>query len=109
MTDENNPSKESESNTLTKEKTQPPRMWKVILHNDDYTTMEFVIHVLMKFFNKNSDQAHALMLKVHHEDLAIVGVFTHEIAESKTAKVNNYSKSKGHPLKCSMEPCEDEN
>lgn len=89
-----------------KTKLQPPKMYKVLLHNDDYTTMEFVIHVLTKFFSKNYDEAHAVMLKVHHDGVGICGIYTYEVAESKSSKVNKYSKGKGHPLKCTLEACE---
>ncbi len=87
-------------------KVEEPKMYKVMLHNDDYTTMEFVIHVLMKFFNKNYDDAHGVMLKVHHEGVGLCGIYTFEVAESKSAKVNKYSRGKGHPLKSSIEPCD---
>lgn len=87
-------------------KLEPPKMYKVLIHNDDYTSMEFVIHVLMKFFSKNYDEANAIMLKVHHEGIGLCGIFTYEVAESKSAKVNRYSRGKGHPLKSSIEPCE---
>lgn len=92
--------------TVDKVKVEPPKKYKVLLHNDDYTTMEFVIHVLMKFFKKNYDEAHAVMLKVHHDGLGICGIYTFEVAESKSSKVNRYAKGKGHPLKSSIEPCE---
>lgn len=85
---------------------QQPKMYKVMLHNDDYTTMEFVIHVLQKFFAKNYDQAHAIMLKVHHDGVGLCGIYTFEVAESKSSKVNKYSRGKGHPLKSSIEACE---
>jgi ATP-dependent Clp protease adaptor protein ClpS len=83
-----------------------PPMYKVLMHNDDYSTMEFVIHVLTKFFGKNYDEAHSIMLSVHQEGVGICGIYTFEVAESKAAKVNKYSKAKGHPLKCSFEPCD---
>lgn len=89
-------------------KVKKPSMYKVLLHNDDYTTMEFVIHVLQKFFAKTYDQSHAIMLKVHHDGIGICGIYTHEVAESKTSKVNKYSRGKGHPLKCTYEPCDNE-
>lgn len=89
-----------------KTKLLPPKMYKVLLHNDDYSTMEFVIHVLMKFFSKNYDEAHAVMLKIHHDGMGLCGIFTYEVAESKSAKVNSYSRGKGHPLKTSFEPCD---
>lgn len=94
--------------TAERIKIKKPTMYKVLLHNDDYTTMEFVIHVLQKFFTKGYDEAYAVMLKVHHDGIGICGIYTHEVAESKTSKVNKYSRSKGHPLKCTFEPCDDE-
>jgi len=95
--------------TIDDVKLQPPKKYKVLLHNDDYTTMEFVIHVLIKFFKKTYDEAHAIMLKVHHDGVGICGIYTFEVAESKSSKVNKYSKGKGHPLKSSIEPCDNEN
>lgn len=89
-----------------KTKVEPPKMYKVVMHNDDYTTMEFVIHVLMKFFGKNYDQAHAIMLKIHHDGVGLCGIYTYEVAESKSSKVNSYSRGKGHPLKSSIEACD---
>lgn len=89
-----------------KVKAKEPEMYKVIIHNDDYTTMEFVIHVLMKFFSKSYDESHAIMLKIHNDGVGICGIYTFEVAESKSAKVNRYSRAKGHPLKCSIEPCD---
>lgn len=89
-----------------KTKIEQPKMYKVLLHNDDYTTMEFVIHVLQKFFQKNYDEAHAVMLKVHHDGAGICGIYTHEVAESKSSKVNKYSRNKGHPLKSTIEACD---
>lgn len=87
-------------------KLEQPKMYKVLMHNDDYTTMEFVIHTLMKFFGKNYDEAHGIMLKVHHDGIGMCGIYTFEVAESKSAKVNKYSRGKGHPLKTSIEPCD---
>ena len=89
-----------------KEELQQPKMYKVLMHNDDYTTMEFVIHVLMKFFRKSYEESHAIMLKVHHDGVGICGIFTFEVAESKSKKVNKYSRGKGHPLKSTIEPCD---
>jgi ATP-dependent Clp protease adaptor protein ClpS len=92
--------------TIRKEKVQPPRMYKVLMHNDDYTTMEFVILVLQKFFNKNHAESQAIMLEVHTRGFGICGIFTYEVAESKAAKVVKYARENGHPLKCTTEPCE---
>lgn len=89
-----------------KTKIEEPKMYKVVLHNDDYTSMEFVIHVLMKFFGKNYDEAHSVMLRVHNDGIGVCGIYTFEVAESKSAKVNRYSRGKGHPLKSSIEPCD---
>lgn len=85
---------------------EEPKMYKVLLHNDDYTSMEFVIHVLMKFFGKNYDDSHAIMLRVHSDGIGICGIYTFEVAESKSEKVNRYSRGKGHPLKSSIEACD---
>jgi ATP-dependent Clp protease adaptor protein ClpS len=106
----NDPNKNEEGQTgvavAQKTKLQPPKMYKVLMHNDDYTTMEFVVHILQKFFNKNNNEAHAIMLEVHTRGFGICGIFTHEVAESKVSKVTKYAKEHGHPLKCSMEPNE---
>ncbi len=105
---DNETNTDSNSDSLVKErsKVKPPKMYKVLMHNDDYTTMDFVIHVLKRFFNKNQEEATGIMLKVHEEGMGICGIFTYEVAESKTVKVNRYSREKGHPLKCSTEPCD---
>jgi ATP-dependent Clp protease adaptor protein ClpS len=92
--------------TIRKEKLQAPKMYKVLMHNDDYTTMEFVILVLKKFFMKTEPEAHAIMLEVHTRGFGICGIYTFEIAESKVAKVIKYARDNGHPLKCSTEPVE---
>ncbi len=90
--------------TKTKDKLQTPRMYKVVMHNDDYTTMEFVVLVLQKFFNKNHAESQSIMLEVHTRGFGICGVYTYEVAESKVAKVIKYARENGHPLKCSTEP-----
>ena len=90
-----------------KPKVQRPRPWKVLLHNDDYTTMEFVVHVLQRYFGKNRGEAQAVMLAVHTRGVGVCGIFTHEVAESKKEKVMKYARENGHPLKCSIEPSED--
>jgi ATP-dependent Clp protease adaptor protein ClpS len=90
--------------TVRKVKLQPPKMYKVLMHNDDYTTMEFVVLVLQKFFNKAPSEAQSIMLAVHTKGFGVCGIFTYEVAESKVAKVTKYSRENGHPLKCSSEP-----
>ncbi len=92
--------------TLNKEKVERPKMYKVLMHNDDYTTMEFVILALKKFFNKNAEEANAIMLKIHTEGIGVCGIYTHEVAESKVVKVMNFARKEGHPLKLSFEPCD---
>ncbi len=106
MSSETDRDEQSGVATIRKEKLQPPRKYKVIMHNDDYTTMEFVILVLQKYFNKSSPEAHAIMLEVHTRGFGVCGIFTYEVAESKVAKVTKYSRENGHPLKCSTDPCD---
>ena len=89
--------------TKTKPKTKRPPLYKVLLLNDDYTPMEFVVHVLERFFGLSHAQAFELMLTVHKKGLAVVGVFSHEIAETKVAQVMDYARRHQHPLQCTME------
>ena len=84
-------------------KTKPPRMYKVILLNDDYTTMEFVIEVLQRFFAMDRERALQIMLKVHNEGSAVCGVYSLDVAETKVTQVSEFAKQHGHPLRCSME------
>ena len=94
-----------EENVLTqkKEKVEKPPHYRVILHNDDYTTMDFVVVVLQKFFYKNETEATHIMLNVHKKGRGIAGIYTFEVAETKVNQVNSYAKKHQHPLKCSME------
>ncbi|WP_323037510.1 ATP-dependent Clp protease adapter ClpS [Pararhodobacter sp.] len=87
----------------TRPKTQRPPMYKVLLLNDDYTPMEFVVHVLERFFGLSHAQAFEIMLVVHKKGLAVVGVFSHEIAETKVAQVMDFSRRHQHPLQCTLE------
>ena len=89
--------------TKTKDKTQKPSMYKVLLLNDDYTPMEFVIHVLERFFGKSREDATRIMLHVHHNGVGICGVFTFEVAETKVAQVIEFARQHQHPLQCTME------
>lgn len=86
-----------------RQKPQPPPMYKVLLNNDDYTPMDFVIEVLMQFFNMNAEKANQLMLAVHYQGKAVCGIFTAEIAETKVMQVNQYARKHQHPLMCTME------
>ena len=85
------------------EVSEPPK-YVVLLLNDDYTTMEFVIEVLTRFFRKTNEEAMQIMLKVHTEGKGIAGIYSREIAETKALQVNEYAKSHRHPLKCTAEP-----
>jgi len=87
----------------SKPRLQEPPMFKVILLNDDFTPMDFVVHILNKFFAKTNDEATNIMLQVHHQGSGVAGIFSHEIAETKVYLVNDYSKKNKHPLKCVME------
>ena len=89
--------------TKTRPKTKKPNLYKVLLLNDDYTPMEFVVHVLEKYFNKGRDEATRIMLHVHHKGVGICGVFTYEVAETKVTQVMDFSRQHGHPLQCTME------
>jgi ATP-dependent Clp protease adaptor protein ClpS len=98
------PEHEDDLAVVERPKTKKPRRYQVVLHNDDYTTMEFVVHVLMKFFHKSETEATQIMLHVHHRGYGIVGLFTRDVAESKAVQVTDYAKEHGHPLKCTAEP-----
>ena len=84
-------------------KSKPPSLYKVLLLNDDYTTMEFVIEVLQTFFAMSRERATQVMLKVHKEGLAICGVYPKDIAESKVSQVTAFAKQHEHPLRCELE------
>jgi ATP-dependent Clp protease adaptor protein ClpS len=87
----------------TRTKTQRPPLYKVMLLNDDYTPMEFVVHVLERFFGMSHAQAFELMLMVHKKGLAVVGVFSFEVAETKVGQVMDFARRHQHPLQCTME------
>ncbi len=87
----------------TKPRTKRPPLYKVLLLNDDYTPMEFVVAVLERFFGMNHAQAFDIMLTVHKKGVAVVGVFSHEIAETKVSQVMDYARRHQHPLQCTME------
>ena len=89
--------------TKTRTKTERPPLYKVLLLNDDYTPMEFVVHVLERFFGLTHAQAFEIMLTVHKKGLAVVGVFSFEVAETKVAQVMDFSRRHQHPLQCTME------
>jgi ATP-dependent Clp protease adaptor protein ClpS len=86
-----------------KAKTKKPSMYKVLMLNDDYTPMEFVVHVLERFFGKNRSEATAIMLHVHRRGVGICGVFTYEVAETKVNQVVDYARKHQHPLQLTLE------
>ncbi|MFM7084280.1 MAG: ATP-dependent Clp protease adapter ClpS [Hyphomicrobium sp.] len=89
--------------TKTRPKTKKPSLYKVLLLNDDYTPMEFVVHVLEKFFHKGRQEATDIMLTIHKKGVGMCGVFTYEVAEAKVTLVMDFSRQHGHPLKCTLE------
>jgi ATP-dependent Clp protease adaptor protein ClpS len=98
-------SDDSDTGVLTKSKpkTQKPSLYKVLLLNDDYTPMEFVVLVLQAFFNKTGEDAYRIMLHVHQKGVGICGVYSYEVAETKVTQVMDFAKEHNHPLQCTME------
>ncbi len=88
---------------LERSKTKPPRLYKVILLNDDFTTMEFVVEVLKTFFSMSLERATQVMLQIHNEGAAVCGVYPKDIAETKISQVSAFATQHGHPLRCCME------
>ena len=99
------PSEESQSDTVVAEKKQlkRPELYKVLIHNDNYTTMDFVLLILKKYFAKSQEEATQIMINVHQQGIGICGVYTYEVAETKCQKVTLFSRQNGHPLKCTIE------
>ncbi|MDO5090704.1 MAG: ATP-dependent Clp protease adapter ClpS [Cardiobacteriaceae bacterium] len=81
-----------------------PRLYEVLLHNDDYTAMDFVVDVLERFFRKNSDEARRLMLEVHYRGIAVCAIYPRDIAETRVQQVIDYARAHEYPLLCSMQP-----
>ena len=86
-----------------KPKTKKPSMYKVLMLNDDYTPMEFVVHILERFFNKSPQEATRIMLHVHRRGVGICGVYTYEVAETKVTQVMDFARQHQHPLQCTLE------
>lgn len=105
MSEENNP---RHDDGLVVEKAAPkmkqPPLYRVVLLNDDYTPMEFVVEVLQVFFRMDRDQATQVMLHVHTRGKGVCGVYTRDVAESKVDQVNDYARERTHPLMCTLEP-----
>lgn len=86
-----------------KPKTKKPSMYKVLMLNDDYTPMEFVVHILERFFNKNRQEATRIMLHVHRRGVGVCGIYTYEVAETKVTQVMDFARQHQHPLQCTLE------
>jgi ATP-dependent Clp protease adaptor protein ClpS len=89
--------------TRTKPKTKKPSMYKVLMLNDDFTPMEFVVHVLERFFSKGREEATRIMLHVHRRGVGVCGVYPYEIAETKVTQVMDFARQHQHPLRCTLE------
>jgi ATP-dependent Clp protease adaptor protein ClpS len=98
------PQRQGETATIERREVKEPQRYLVVLHNDDYTTMEFVVHVIMKFFHKSETEATRIMLHVHHKGCGKIGDFNRDVAETKAAQVMSYAREHGHPLRCTAEP-----
>ncbi len=92
-----------DSDTIVEEKVTEPPLYKVLLHNDDYTSMDFVVFVLVKVFRKSTDMAMEIMLAVHEKGIGLCGIYTREIAEGKVGMVQIMAREAGFPLRCSCE------
>lgn len=103
MTNSDRPDDQVDLVVKPRTRTQRPPMYKVLMLNDDFTPMEFVVHVLERLFNMTHAQAIEIMLTVHRKGLAVVGVFSHEVAETKVAQVMELARRQQHPLQCTME------
>ncbi len=95
---------EREGSVDTRERTEKARRFKVVFHNDDYTTQEFVVGVLMKFFHKTETEATQIMLSVHHKGHGVAGFYSRDVAETKVAQVMGYARENGMPLLVTSEP-----
>ena len=89
--------------TRTRTRTRKPSLYKVLMLNDDYTPMEFVVHVLQNFFRMDMEQATRVMLHVHQRGVGVCGVFTYEVAETKVNQVMDFARQNQHPLQCTLE------
>ena len=89
--------------TKTRTQTKRPNLYRVLLLNDDYTPMEFVVHILENFFNKDTETAHQIMMHVHQHGIGECGIYTYEVAETKVTQVMDFARKHQHPLQCIME------
>jgi ATP-dependent Clp protease adaptor protein ClpS len=93
----------TKTKTKTKKKLQEPSFYKVLILNDDFTPMDFVVDLIIRFFSKSSDEATEIMLSIHHEGQGVCGIYPRDIAETKMNQVNQFARKNGHPLKCRIE------
>lgn len=92
--------------TKARPKTKKPSLWRVLMLNDDYTPMEFVVYVLERYFNKNREDATRIMLHVHQKGIGVCGIYPYEVAETKVTQVMDFAKQNQHPLQCTLEKSE---
>ncbi len=97
------PGQDTTTKPRSRTRLQPPSMWKVVLHNDDYTTQDFVVFILKTIFRKPEPEAQRIMLDVHRSGKGVAGVYTHEVAETKVAQVKSLAEQHEFPLLCSLE------
>ena len=100
---EYNPELEEGVDSEIRDEVREPPMYRVLLHNDDYTTMDFVVEILMLIFNKSPEEAVNIMLNVHRKGMGLCGVYTYEVSETKIETVHAIAREQGFPLKCTME------
>lgn len=100
---EYNPELEEEVDSEIRDDVREPPMYRVLLHNDDYTTMDFVVEIIMLVFNKSPEEAVNIMLNVHRKGMGLCGVYTYEVSETKVETVHAIAREQGFPLKCTME------
>ncbi len=100
---EYNPELEEEVDSEIRDDVREPPMYRVLLHNDDYTTMDFVVEILMLIFNKSPEEAVNIMLNIHRKGIGLCGVYTYEVSETKVETVHAIARGQGFPLKCTME------
>lgn len=96
--------RDEQGDTLVRERIDKPRKYKVLLLNDDYTTMEFVVYVLQTVFRHSQAEATRVMLHIHKNGVGVAGIYTREVAETRVAQVQQMASESGHPLECTMEP-----
>ncbi|MFT4702994.1 MAG: ATP-dependent Clp protease adaptor protein ClpS [Bradymonadia bacterium] len=104
MSEKDDPTRKGQTALKSRPKTEKPRLYKVLVHNDDYTTQEFVVDVLQRIFHKTREEATHLMLFVHTKGRAVAGAYPLDIAESKVERAQQFAQAEGHPLLLTMEP-----